>query len=50
MGEDFWPYGFAANRKVLETLNSYLLEQGSIEKSLEMGELFASNTLETFKV
>jgi 4,5-dihydroxyphthalate decarboxylase len=32
MGRDYWPYGFAANRDNLETLHSYLLEQGLINE------------------
>lgn len=50
MGEDYWPYGFAANQHGLETLYSYLLEQGLIKKRLELKTLFAPNTLEAFKV
>jgi 4,5-dihydroxyphthalate decarboxylase len=50
MGEDYWPYGFSANRHVLETLHSYLLEQGLIEKRLDLEKLFAPNTLEAFKI
>ena len=50
MGEDYWPYGFAANRHGLETLHSYLLEQGLIKKRLDLERLFAANTLEAFKV
>ncbi|MGH7844123.1 MAG: ABC transporter substrate-binding protein [Candidatus Binatia bacterium] len=49
MGADYWPYGFAPNRQVLETLQSYLLEQGLIEKKLQMEQLFADSTLEAFK-
>ena len=50
MGEDYWPYGFAANRNGLETLHSYLLEQGLIKKRLDLEKLFAPNTLEAFKI
>ncbi len=50
MGEDYWPYGFAANRHGLETLQSFLLEQGLIKKGLDLQMLFAPNTLEAFKV
>lgn len=50
MGEDYWPYGFAPNRRALETLHSYLLEQGLIAKRLELERLFAPNTLEAFKI
>jgi 4,5-dihydroxyphthalate decarboxylase len=50
MGADYWPYGFAPNRHVLETLQSYLLEQGLMEERLPMEELFAGSTLEAFKI
>jgi 4,5-dihydroxyphthalate decarboxylase len=50
MGSDYWPYGFAANRHVLETLHSYLWEQSLIEKKLELEQLFAASTLEAFKI
>lgn len=50
MGEDYWPYGFSANRHVLETLHSYLLKQGLIKQRLGLEELFAPNTLESFKI
>ena len=50
MSEDYWPYGFAPNRHVLETLHSYLLEQGLIKQKLELEKLFAVNTLEAFKI
>ncbi|MFQ5851267.1 MAG: ABC transporter substrate-binding protein [Candidatus Binatia bacterium] len=50
MSEDFWPYGFEANRKTLETFHSYLLEQGLIKQPLELEKLFAANTLGAFKI
>lgn len=50
MGSDYWPYGFAANRHVLETLHSYLLEQGLIKQGLDLEKLFAPGTLEAFKI
>lgn len=50
MGEDYWPYGFAPNRHVLQTLHSYLLEQGLIKQKLDLEKLFAPNTLEAFKI
>ncbi|OGQ82388.1 MAG: 4,5-dihydroxyphthalate decarboxylase [Deltaproteobacteria bacterium RIFCSPLOWO2_12_FULL_57_22] len=50
MGRDYWPYGFAANRDNLETLHSYLLEQGLIKQKLDLEKLFAPNTLEAFKI
>ncbi len=50
MGQDYWPYGFEVNRHVLETLHSYLFEQGLIKQKLELEKLFAPNTLEAFKI
>jgi 4,5-dihydroxyphthalate decarboxylase len=50
MGSDYWPYGFSANRRVLETLHSYLFEQGLIGHKLELENFFAPSTLETFKI
>ena len=42
MGEDFWPYGFDANRHVLETFLRYHHEQGLSKRRLEPEELFAA--------
>jgi 4,5-dihydroxyphthalate decarboxylase len=50
MGRDYWPYGFSANRPVLETLHSYLLEQGLIKQKLDLEKLFAPGTLEAYKI
>ncbi|OGQ17834.1 MAG: 4,5-dihydroxyphthalate decarboxylase [Deltaproteobacteria bacterium RIFCSPHIGHO2_02_FULL_60_17] len=50
MGGDYWPYGYAANRHVLETLHAYLLEQGLIKQKLDLEKLFAPGTLEAFKI
>lgn len=50
MTEDFWPYGLAPNRKNLETLHSYLFEQGLIKRKLNLDELFARETVEAFKI
>lgn len=50
MGEEYWPYGYFANRQVLETLHGYLLEQGLIKHKLELAKLFAPNTLAAFKI
>lgn len=50
MGEEYWPYGFAPNQRVLETLHSYLLEQGLIKQKLDLESLFASSTREAFKI
>jgi 4,5-dihydroxyphthalate decarboxylase len=45
LGDDPWPYGLAKNRHVLETLLSYLFEQGLVTKRLDIEEFFAPNTL-----
>ena len=46
MGEDFWPYGVEPNRRTLETLVQYLVEQKLVERRLPLEELFAVNALE----
>jgi 4,5-dihydroxyphthalate decarboxylase len=50
MGDDFWPYGFAANRHVLDTFLRYSYEQGLSTQLLEPERLFAPETLEAFKI
>jgi len=50
MTEDYWPYGFAPNQRVLETLHEYLLEQGLIRQKLDLQGLFAPGTREAFKI
>ncbi len=46
VGDDPWPYGLSKNRTTLETLQSYLFEQGLIKKKLGLDQLFAPNTLD----
>ena len=50
MGADWWPYGLEANRPVLETFLRYHHEQGLSKKRLAPEDLFARETLESFKV
>ena len=50
MTADYWPYGLAPNRNNLETLHSYLHEQGLIKQRLNLDELFARETIEAFKI
>ena len=50
MGEDFWPYGFARNRATLATFLRYHHEQGLSKRLLEPEELFAPETMESFKI
>jgi 4,5-dihydroxyphthalate decarboxylase len=50
LGEDWWPYGYEANRHVLETFLRYHHEQGLSKRRLEARELFAPETLKSFRV
>jgi 4,5-dihydroxyphthalate decarboxylase len=50
MGPDWWPYGVAANRHVLDTFLRYHHEQGLSRRRLAPEELFAKETLESFKI
>jgi 4,5-dihydroxyphthalate decarboxylase len=50
MGEDWWPYGLAPNRKTLATFLRYHFEQGLSKRLREPEELFAPETLESFKI
>jgi 4,5-dihydroxyphthalate decarboxylase len=50
MGEDWWPYGLAANRHVLDTFLRYHHEQGLSKRRFAPEDLFAKETLESYKV
>ena len=50
MGDDFWPYGFERNRDTLCTFLRYHHEQGLSQRRLEPEELFAAETLESFRI
>ena len=50
MGEDFWSYGLDSNRKVLETFLRYHHDCGLSKRLLRPEELFAPETLESFKI
>jgi 4,5-dihydroxyphthalate decarboxylase len=50
MGDDYWPYGLKANRTTLETFVRYAHEQGIAARPLAIEELFAAETLETFRI
>jgi 4,5-dihydroxyphthalate decarboxylase len=50
MGEDYWPYGVAANRPTLEALARYSYEQGLAVRRLAVEEMFVPSTLEETKV
>lgn len=50
MDEDFWPYGLEPNRRTLETFLRYSFEQGLSARQLQPEELFAPESLESFKI
>ncbi len=50
MGEDFWSYGFEANRHVLETFTRYHHEQGLSAQKVAPEALFAASTLDISKI
>lgn len=50
MGDQWWPYGLAANEKTLETFTRYHHEQGLSPRQLSPRELFAPETLEAFSI
>lgn len=50
MGQDFWPYGLKKNRHTLETFLRYHHEQGLSPRLLDVGEMFAPETLEEFVI
>ena len=45
-GNDPYPYGVKANRKMLETLIEFSHEQGLTSKKAKVEELFAASTLD----
>lgn len=49
MGEDYWPYGLAANRPELESAIRWSVEEGLSPRSLDPSKLFAPETLELEK-
>ena len=50
MGDDWWPYGLGPNRNTLDTFLRYHHEQGLSKRRFAPEELFAKETLESFKV
>jgi 4,5-dihydroxyphthalate decarboxylase len=50
MGRDFWPYGYQANIPALATFLRYHHEQGLSKRLLKPEELFAPESLESFKI
>jgi 4,5-dihydroxyphthalate decarboxylase len=50
MGSDFWPYGYEPNIHALSTFLRYSYEQGLSKRLLTPKELFAPESLESFKI
>lgn len=50
MGEDYWPYGLERNRHTLDTFLRYSFEQGLSRQRLAPEDLFAAETLESFRI
>jgi 4,5-dihydroxyphthalate decarboxylase len=50
MGSDFWAYGYAQNRKAIETFLRYHHEQGLSPRLLKPEDLFAPESMESFVI
>ncbi|HEY1575246.1 MAG TPA: ABC transporter substrate-binding protein [Pseudonocardiaceae bacterium] len=50
MGDDFWPYGLPANEHTLATFLRYSHAQGLADRLLRPDELFAAETLDSFRI
>jgi 4,5-dihydroxyphthalate decarboxylase len=50
MGRDFWPYGYEPNIRPLSTFLRYHYEQGLSKRLLTPKEIFAPESLESFKI
>jgi 4,5-dihydroxyphthalate decarboxylase len=50
MGDDYWSYGFNANRNTLDTFLRYSYEQGLSKRLLSAEEIFVPETMESFVI
>jgi 4,5-dihydroxyphthalate decarboxylase len=50
MGADYWGYGLDSNRPTLAALTQYAHEQGLTPQQVPLDDLFATSTLEEFKI
>ena len=50
MGEDYWSYGIAPNRQVIETVARYSFDSGLAERLMTAEDLFAPSTFEISKI
>ena len=47
MGDDYWPYGIAANRAELDAVCRYSVEQYLAERRVTVDELFHPSVMDT---
>lgn len=47
LGDDWWPYGVAANRKAIDTFLRYHHEQGLSKRQLTCEDIFVPELLDT---
>jgi 4,5-dihydroxyphthalate decarboxylase len=45
LGDDWWPYGIAANRKALESVLRYHVEQGITDRHFRIEDIFVPGLL-----
>ena len=50
MGKDFWPYGYQPNVEAITRLLRYHHEQGLSKRQLKPEEIFAPETLESYRI
>lgn len=50
LGRDWWPYGFKANRAVIDTFLRYHHEQGLSPRRLQPEDLFVEECFEAFRI
>jgi 4,5-dihydroxyphthalate decarboxylase len=50
MGDDFWPYGVAPNRKTLEAFLHRHHAEGLSSRPVKVEEMFHPSTYESFKI
>jgi 4,5-dihydroxyphthalate decarboxylase len=46
MGPDIWPYGYQANKRAIDCMLRWSVEQGLSDRAVSAEELFAPGTLQ----
>lgn len=49
-GPDFWPYGLEPNRKILDAMTRWSFEQGLSTRRVGIDELFAPQSVSSYKI